>query len=67
VAPLSEDLSKVAVIGLESLELIKENKKADPLWVTASNEILKAAAIPKGEIEIAILSSIQKLFARANK
>lgn len=67
VAPLSEDLSKVSAIGLESLELIKENKKADSVWIAASNEIIKAAAVPKGEIELAILSSIQKLFAKVNK
>ncbi len=67
VAPLSEDLSKVSAIGLESLELIKENKKADSVWIAASNEIIKAAAVPKGEIELAILSSIQKLVAKVNK
>ncbi|MCK9279385.1 MAG: beta-N-acetylhexosaminidase [Melioribacteraceae bacterium] len=66
VEQLSEDLSKVSLIGLEALELIKENKKADALWITASAEILKTAAVPKGEAELAILSSINKLLAKVN-
>ncbi|MFA7288915.1 MAG: family 20 glycosylhydrolase [Melioribacteraceae bacterium] len=63
----SEYLSKVAAIGLEALELIKENKKAETLWITESKETLKSAAIPKAETEIAILGSIEKLLARVEK
>ncbi len=61
IETLSEDLSKCAVIGLEALDLFKKNKKADEIWVTSSYGTLKMAETPRGETELAIIKSIEKL------
>ncbi|MGD8780813.1 MAG: family 20 glycosylhydrolase [Ignavibacteria bacterium] len=64
VSSLVEDLSKVAEIGIEALELIKNNKKGDEIWVTASYGILESAAAPRGDTELAILNSIERLLVK---
>ncbi|MBU0474341.1 MAG: family 20 glycosylhydrolase [Bacteroidetes bacterium] len=63
IETLSEDLSKCASIGLEALDFISSNSKANEIWVTASYGTLKMAEIPKGETELAILKSIEKLIS----
>lgn len=64
IETLSEDLSKCAVIGLEALELIKQNKKAGEIWLTSSLGTLEMAENPRGETELAITKSIAKLVNR---
>lgn len=61
IETLSEDLSKCAIIGLEALDLIKQNKKADEIWLTRSLGTIEMAEIPRGETELAITKSIAKL------
>ena len=61
VSALSEELSQVAEVGLKALELLKENKKGDEIWVTAGYGTLDSAAAPKGDAELAVLDSIRKL------
>lgn len=64
ITSLSEDLSKVASIGIEALKLLKDNKKGDEIWVTASNGILESAAVPRGETELGMLSGIKLLLMK---
>ncbi len=58
---LSEDLSKVAQVGLEALELYVNQKKADEIWLTKCLGILDSAARPRGETELAVISPIRKI------
>jgi hexosaminidase len=64
IETLSEDLSKCAIIGLKAIDLIKNNKKAEGEWVTDSLGTLKTAETPRGETELAVLKSIEKLVSK---
>lgn len=61
IETLSEDLSKSAAIGLEAINLIKNRTKTDESWVNTRLASLKAASVPRGESELAVLKSIEKL------
>ncbi len=61
IEPMSENLTKLAQVGLETLSLIKENKKAGTQWLTESNKIISDAQFPYGQVELAIIPGIQKL------
>ncbi|MCK5055593.1 MAG: family 20 glycosylhydrolase [Candidatus Aminicenantes bacterium] len=63
IESLSEDLSRVAQLGLEALDLLSSGKKAEPTWIEEKKEILKKAALPRGQVELMILSAIEKLAA----
>ncbi|MDP3147716.1 MAG: family 20 glycosylhydrolase [Ignavibacteria bacterium] len=67
IETLSEDLSKCAAIGLEALEKIKNNSKPNELWISTRLSTLKLAGVPKGETELAIVKSIEKLLGEALK
>lgn len=64
IETLSEDLSKIAELGIQSMNFIKENKKPSRFWIQKSNEIINKAKIPKGEVEIAVIGSIEKLLKK---
>lgn len=61
IEPLAMNLHDCAVIGLETLNLIKDNKHADRIWVTKSIGVLDLAKKPKAEVELSIVKSIEKL------
>ena len=61
IESLSGDLSRVAEIGLEALDLLSSGKKAEPTWIEQKKEIMKKAALPRGQVELMILSAIEKL------
>lgn len=64
VETLSDDLSKCADICLEAINLIQNKKKADNGWLSASIDALNKAKTPRGETELAVLKSMEKLIYR---
>ncbi|MCB9059024.1 MAG: family 20 glycosylhydrolase [Calditrichae bacterium] len=57
----SQNLSRCAVIGLQILEHIKKGIKPDETWINNQSEIIKNAQIPKGETELLVANSLEKL------
>lgn len=67
IEPLSVSLSEISVVGIQSLELIKSGKKADAGWVKQSLEKIKKAKEPSGQLEIMIVSAIEKLVTKVSE
>ena len=63
----SEDLSNIADAGLEAIEYIVNNQKQNEAWLNSKIELLKKAEVPRGQTEIRIVSSIEKLINKAVK
>ena len=63
-APLSANLSKVAVIGLEALDRIEGRTSATYDW-SAASETLKAAARPTAEVLLMAVPGVTDLVAAA--
>jgi hexosaminidase len=62
VLPLSENLYKVAVLGVQSLSV---NKLHDTDWLEQANSMLEEAAKPKAECELKVIEGITKLVMAA--
>jgi hexosaminidase len=65
VKPLSEDLSKLARIGLEALDAIERSQKPTQAWAQNQRPFLDAAKKPRAELLLMIVPSIEKLVAAA--
>ncbi|MCP5102965.1 MAG: family 20 glycosylhydrolase, partial [bacterium] len=61
IETLSEDLSKIAGIGLEAVQLILDGKKAEPQWLEDSKKVLEAAKKQRGHAELMIVTAIEQL------
>ncbi len=61
IETLSEDLSRVAGIGLEAVEFILAGKKVDPQWVEQSKKVLEVAGEPRGHAELMIVTAVERL------
>jgi hexosaminidase len=61
VMPVANELKDCSMVGLEAIEMIMNNKKADDIWLTKTKSLLDQAKLPKAEIELSIVKSIQKL------
>ena len=61
IETLSEDLSICAFIGLEALDYVKNIKQPSNEWIDVKLQTLKKAEIPRGETELLIIKSIEKL------
>lgn len=61
IETLSEDLSQSARIGLESLEHLKKNTHPSIEWVESSLLFLEEARKQRGQTELIIIPSIEKL------
>jgi hexosaminidase len=61
IESLSYDLSKVAEIGLKSLEIMIDRVTIPADWKKKSTEMLKICKAPRGENEIMIINSVQEL------
>ncbi len=59
--PVANELKDCSMVGLEAIEMIMNNKKADDIWLTKTKSLLDQAKLPKAEIELSIVKSIQKL------
>ncbi len=61
IESLSRDLSESANIGLETFKYLENGARADSSWVNAKLEFLEKAKAPRGQTELMIISSIEKL------
>jgi hexosaminidase len=66
VIPLSGALAKLSNVGLQALDLLTSGKD-DQNLPSASAETLKAAREPHGQVELAVVSAIEKLVAEASQ
>ncbi len=64
IETLSEDLSVIAEIGLKTLNLIKNQKKAPKIWIEEKKKILEKVKQPRGDTELMIVASIEKLLEK---
>jgi hexosaminidase len=63
VLPLSDDLSRIAILGIQSLSA---NKLHDADWHKSAKSMLQEAAKPKAECEIKVIDGIAMLVSKAN-
>ena len=61
IETLSEDLSKLSVIGLEALDNLLSGKKGDASWLEQSRKTLEEAKKPRGHGELVIITGIEQL------
>jgi len=67
IETLSHDLMKISEIGLQALEMIAGGQKADPAWIDQAHQIMEKAKEPRGQTELMVVSSIEKLVEEAGK
>jgi hexosaminidase len=60
ILPLSEQLSKISVLGMQALS---PNKFHDASWYSSTKSMLEEAAKPRAECEIKVVEGISKLVA----
>jgi hexosaminidase len=65
IEPLSQDLSALANIGLESFQYLQNEHKADSTWVENSLEVIRKSRAPRGQTELMIIPAIEKLVKKA--
>jgi len=65
IEPLSANLMKLAVTGLEAMQIISGEKQKETDWCTSTAEILTAARKPYGQTEIQVVDAIEKLVKKA--
>lgn len=58
---LSMNLSNLATIGIEAMNLIRENKKAPSPWLDKAYAFINEAKKPYGQVELRLVEPIQKL------
>jgi hexosaminidase len=58
---LSFNLQNLSQIGLEALQLIKQNNKAPVNWLDKANAMIEEAKKPYGQVELRIVEPIEKL------
>jgi hexosaminidase len=63
IETLSEDLSKIAGIGITAVKLLSAGKKPEAQWLEESKKILEAAKKPRGHAELMIVSAIEQLLS----
>ncbi len=61
---LSQNLSELSELGLQTLSMIEENKKPGTEWFSKANTIIEKAKKPYGQCEIMIVSAVEKLVAK---
>jgi hexosaminidase len=61
VAPVSENLTQVAVAGLAALDYIGKHQKPPAEWNLNMNKMLAEAKKPKSEVTLAIVDPVQQL------
>lgn len=65
MAPMSEALHDVAVLGLEALELLGADTEAGPDWLQPRLERLQSAREPHGQTELMIVDPVARLMCAA--
>lgn len=64
---LSLNFSNLAMIGIEAMNLIRENEKAPSAWLDKAYAFLELAKKPYGQVELRVVESIEKLIEAAKK
>jgi len=67
IVPLSEKLVNLSQMGIEAVELLLFNTKADPSWLQIKLKELEEARKPQAECQLAILPAIELLLNNINK
>ena len=67
IESLSEDLSRVSIIGLEALSYIKKRRIADSGWLAYALNSLAESKIPRGQTELMIITPVEKLVNYAGR
>lgn len=65
IEPLSKELSNISIIGIQALDAIKNKTKVETNWVKESLEKIKEAKQSKAQVELRVVSPIEKLIRRA--
>lgn len=61
---LSQNLTELSELGLQTLSMIEENKKPGAEWFSKADEIIEKAKKPYGQCEIMIVSAVEKLIEK---
>ena len=61
IAPLSQDLSVVAMSGLQALDYIDRGDRAPEAWATQQFALLEQAQKPKAQLLLMVAPSVRKL------
>ncbi|UCH93449.1 MAG: family 20 glycosylhydrolase [Candidatus Aminicenantes bacterium] len=61
IEPLSENLSRIAVVGLECIRMILAGHKAASRWVEEAKGILAEAKKSSGHAELMVVTAIERL------
>lgn len=61
VAPLSDTLSKLGVVGLRACDLLNEKRPAAPEWLSEQQKLIGATLQPRSEVVIAAARTVQIL------
>ena len=61
IEPLSINLQNISLVGLEALQLIKQNNKAPFDWIDKAGAMIEEAKKPYGQVELRIVDPIEKL------
>src|SRR5579863_2320583 len=61
IVPLSQDLSAVAVSGLQALDYLDRGERAPKAWATQQFALLEQAQKPRAQLLLMIVPSVQKL------
>jgi hexosaminidase len=67
VEPISKELSLVSSIGLQAINYIAEDKKADDGWVKESLMQIKKSDAQAGHVELKVVQPIEDLIQQAGK
>ncbi len=67
VAPLSQDLSQAAVIGLQAMDYLDRGEHAPESWAVQQLALLTQAEKPKAQLLLVVVASIQKLVNQAQR
>ena len=61
IVPLSEDLSAVAVMGLQALDYVIRGERAPDSWTAEQFALLQEAEKPKAQLLLMVAPAVQKL------
>ncbi len=65
IEPLSIELANISIIGIQALDAIKNKTKVETNWVKESLEKIKEAKQSKAQVELRVVTPIEKLIRRA--
>jgi len=63
--PVSADLGRVALIGLQALDYLEGNQRPPESWLGQQRAFLEKLKKPQADVRIAIVPSIEKLINAA--